>query len=77
MAYTISGQAGVTSYGVMEFVVNTEDDVATVPTNCESGSTIFVIETGNVYMLSVNTKIWTPIGGSDDDSEEVEESEEE
>lgn len=68
MAYSITGQAGVTTYGVMEYVVNTEADVATVPTDDASGSTIAVIETGNVYMLTVmedGVKEWVIFGGGD------------
>ena len=66
MAYSITGQAGVTTYGVMEYIVNTEADVATVPTKDASGSTIAVIETGNVYMLTVmedGVKEWVIFGG--------------
>ena len=65
MAYSISGQSGESTYGIVEYVVNTEADVATVPTEAASGSTIIVIETANVYMLSViedGIKEWRLLG---------------
>lgn len=55
MAYSITKQSGEEIYGVVEYVVNTAADVATVPTTAASGSTIFVIETKDVYMLSVSS----------------------
>ena len=64
MAYSISSQSGTTIYEVIEYVVNTEADVATVPTTAASGSTIFVIATSNVYMLTVEqngVKQWSLI----------------
>jgi hypothetical protein len=67
MAYSITSQSGQTTYQVTEYVVNTEADVASVPTDVASGSTILVIETGQVYMLSVmedGTKQWELLGGA-------------
>ena len=67
MAYSITSQSGQTTYQVTEYVVNTDSDVATVPTDVASGSSILVIETGQVYMLSVmedGTKQWELLGGS-------------
>lgn len=64
MAYSISKQSGQDTYGVTEFVVNEVADVATVPTDVASGSTIFVIDGALVYMLSVpvsGVKTWEPI----------------
>ena len=69
MAYTVSGQSGVPSYGILEYIVNTDADVLTVPTDCASGSTIFVIGTAKVYMLSVGengVKEWTLVGSESD-----------
>ena len=67
MAYSISSQSGTSTYGVMEYVVNSEADVASVPTDAASGSTILVIDTSNVYMLSVredssSEKMWKLVG---------------
>ncbi len=67
MAYSITSQSGQTTYKVTEYVVNTESDVASVPTDAASGSSILVIETGQVYMMSVmedGTKQWELLGGS-------------
>jgi hypothetical protein len=67
MAYSITSQSGQTTYQVTEYVVNTEADVASVPTDVASGSSILVIETGQVYMMSVmedGTKQWELLGGS-------------
>lgn len=67
MAYSITSQSGQTTYKVTEYVVNTESDVASVPTDAASGSSILVIETGQVYMLSVmedGTKQWELLGGA-------------
>lgn len=67
MAYSITSQSGQTTYKVTEYVVNTENDVASVPTDAASGSSILVIETGQVYMLSVmedGTKQWALLGGA-------------
>lgn len=67
MAYSITSQSGQTTYQVTEYVVNTEADVASVPIDVASGSTILVIETGQVYMLSVmedGTKQWELLGGA-------------
>ena len=61
MAYSITSQSGQTTYKV------TENDVASVPTDAASGSSILVIETGQVYMLSVmedGTKQWALLGGA-------------
>jgi len=65
MAYSITSQSGQTTYKVTEYVVNTEDEVSSIPTDAASGSTILVIETANVYMLSVmenGTKQWMLLG---------------
>ena len=67
MAYSITSQSGQTTYKVTEYVVNAESDVASVPTDAASGSSILVIETGQVYMLSVmedGTKQWELLGGA-------------
>ena len=67
MAYSITSQSGQTTYQVTEYVVNTEADVASVPTDVASGSSILVIETGQVYMMSVmedGTKQWELLGES-------------
>lgn len=46
-----------------EFVIDTEADVADLPTNRGWGSTAICIATGNVYMLNSNHE-WTLLGDS-------------
>ena len=41
------------SAGIKEFVADTEEDVDKLP-SCEMGSTVYVIESGNVYMKNGN-----------------------
>ena len=66
MAYSITEQSGQSTYKVVEYVVNTDADVASVPTDAASGSTIIVIGSGLVYMLTVvedGVKQWKLLGG--------------
>lgn len=56
MIYKIS-ENGKTSYGVREFMCDTADDVAKLPTTCAPGSTAIIInENQDVYILSGNRK---------------------
>lgn len=49
------------TYGVKEFVLDNESDVSKLPVEgCTMGSTAFIIETGNVYMLN-GQKEWVKI----------------
>ncbi len=50
------GQGGSVQYNVVEMVVDTLADVATLPTNVAPGSTCFVIENSTVYMLNGNNE---------------------
>ena len=43
---------GHITYNLKEFVVDTETDITLLPLECAMGSTAFVIETGEVYMLN-------------------------
>lgn len=43
---------GHVTYNLKEFVVDSETDIALLPLECAMGSTAFVIETGDVYMLN-------------------------
>lgn len=66
MAFSITKQSGQDTYGVTEFVINDDSELATVPTDVASGSTVLDIATGDVYMLSVvdnGVKTWTLVGG--------------
>lgn len=61
MAYSIKQQGGRIDYNYQEIYVDTEAEVATVPTKgCSVGSVIFVVATGNVYVLN-NAKEWVKV----------------
>lgn len=46
--------AGRTAYNVKEYTVDTESDIADLPTDIAPGSTAFVISTSATYMLNSN-----------------------
>jgi hypothetical protein len=48
----IISQNGKTSYDVKEFVIDTPQDLTSLPTNAAMGSSAIVISTGAVYMLN-------------------------
>lgn len=56
----ITSQSGHTSYGLKEFVVDTENEIADLPLNVAMGSTAFVIEGSLVYMMN-GRKEWVKI----------------
>ena len=56
----ITSQSGHTSYGLKEFVVDTENEIAHLPLNVAMGSTVFVIEGALVYMMN-GQKEWVKI----------------
>lgn len=51
---------GNIQYDVNSYVCDIEDDVILLPTKVSMGSTAFVIETSNIYMLNSN-KEWVKI----------------
>lgn len=51
---------GHVTYNLKEFVVDTEADIKLLPLDCAMGSTAFVINTGDVYMLN-GKKEWVKI----------------
>jgi len=53
MSYRLTQQGDDVTYNVRSCVVNSESDIATLPTDWESGSSALVIETSTVFMLSV------------------------
>ena len=58
-------------YGLKQFVVDTESDVATLPTldpTLVPGSTAFVIATSNTYMLN-NKRSWVKLARSSSGSD--------
>lgn len=50
-------QNGDVQYNIVEYVVDTEADLATLPTNVAMGSTALVIANTTVYMLN-SKKEW-------------------
>lgn len=56
----IMKQNGRPAYNLMEYVVDTEDDIKSLPKEVAMGSTAFVIDTGDVYMLN-GKKEWVKI----------------
>lgn len=56
---------GRSSYGFAEFIVDTIDDIATLPTDCKPGSTAIVTDDGVEYILN-NKRQWVikATGGS-------------
>lgn len=54
MIKKINGNA----YGVVEYAVSTEEEVAQLPHLVAQGSTCVVIETANVYMFDEEDSSW-------------------
>ena len=52
--------SGRSVYDLKEFVADAEADVASLPRDCAMGSTCFVIESGEAYMLN-GEKVWVKI----------------
>lgn len=50
-------QSGRKAYGVNHYVIDTEDEVSNLPTDCAMGSAATVIATGNNYILN-GQKAW-------------------
>ena len=44
-------------YGIYEYVCDTTEDVAYLPTGCAPGSTAYVIDNGKVYIMN-SLKEW-------------------
>ena len=64
---------GTKSYGIKSFVLDTTEDVNSLPTNVEMGSSAYVIATGDKYLLN-SEKQWIKqpksaggSGGGEDD----------
>ena len=56
----IMKNGGRVTYDLNEYVVDSEDDVKLLPREVAMGSTAFVINTGDVYMLN-GKKEWVKI----------------
>ena len=70
----IMSQSGKTTYGLIEYVCDSEAEINSLPINNAPGSTAYVIDSGNIYMLSGGTHTWKKMdntsssGNSDDTS---------
>ena len=53
-------QSGHITYGLKEYVVDSEDDIDLLPLDCPMGSSAFVIQTGDMYMMNGNHE-WVKI----------------
>lgn len=53
----IISQNGDTQYNVMEYVVDTANDIWDLPTDIAMGSSALVLENGSLYMLN-SAKQW-------------------
>ena len=49
---TKTSQSGHVTYGLLEFMIDTVNDLDQLPINAPMGSTAFCIETGSVYILN-------------------------
>ena len=67
------------AYGQKDFILDFETDITELPTDCEVGSTAFVIESSKTYMLN-HQKHWVKVNlssgsgggtGGGDDTEEI------
>ena len=61
--FTVASKNNTARYNLTQFVCNTENDIAVVPTTVAPGSTLFCIESSNTYMLNTN-KEWVKISAN-------------
>ena len=52
MFSTVHSPDNRSAYGIKKFVCDAESDIANLPITCAVGSTAFVIDTSNEYMLN-------------------------
>ena len=58
--FAVASKNNTARYNFTQFVCNTENDIAVVPTTVAPGSTLFCIESSNTYMLNTNRE-WVKI----------------
>lgn len=58
--YSIYAQNGDVQYNIVEFIIDSEEDVATLPTTPVMGSTALVINNPALFMLN-SEKEWVKI----------------
>ena len=61
-------QDGEVLYGIKEFLLDSLDDVAQLPTDIRSGSSARVLPTGEVFFLN-GSKQWIPVKNPNIDEE--------
>ena len=61
--FTVASKNNTVRYNLTQFVCNTENDIAVVPTTVAPGSTLFCIESSNTYMLNT-TREWVKISAN-------------
>lgn len=62
--YSLIKQNDDVTYNLRDYTCDTENDVRFVPTNCAPGSSLLVIETGNMYLLNTSLTWELVAGGS-------------
>lgn len=50
--YSYISQSGRVAYGVKEYILDTKQELATVPMDCAMGSAAIIIEDGSTYVLN-------------------------
>lgn len=76
MGISIFSNSGIKAYNLKNYIVDTVDDIANLPTGSHPGSTAFVVATSEYYMLN-NQKKWKKVilssgsGGTSSASDEI------
>lgn len=65
--YSIITENGITKYGIVEFIIDTEADIENLPGGIAPGSIAFVVESSKTYMLNndLEWKLVNLSGGGD------------
>lgn len=62
---------GHIAYGIREFVIETKDDLKSLPLNCQLGSAALCLEDGKIYFYSPKQQKWVSLGeGKGEDNKE-------
>lgn len=67
MKQQILSQSGHTTYGIREFVIDTDNDIENLPIDIPMGSAALSIESGNVFILNSKDE-WKNVGGGNGQS---------
>ena len=60
MAFNMISTNGQVQYNISEFVIDSPDDLAKLPTKCAQGSTALCTEDGSVYVKD-STGTWKEV----------------